>query len=79
MANCKKCNAEILWLKHHETEKPNPVDAVGTPHGNLVIDREREIYRMATGNEKEMAKNDGKKLYVSHFSTCPAAEEFRNR
>lgn len=78
MANCKKCNAEILWLSHHETENVNPIDAEGTPDGNLVIDREREIYRAATGNEKEMAKNNGKKLYVSHFATCKFAEEFRS-
>jgi hypothetical protein len=78
MASCKKCGAEIIWLKHHETEKANPIDAVGTPDGNIVIDREKEIYRMATGNEKEMAKNNGKKLYVSHFSTCKFADSFRS-
>lgn len=79
MANCKKCNAEIIWLKQHGVEdaKGNPIDAVGTPDGNLVINRELGVYRIATGNEKEIAKLNNKKLYVSHFSTCPNAEEFR--
>ncbi len=79
MAKCSKCKAEIIWLKHYETGNANLIDAVGTSDGNLVIDREKEIYRMATGNEKEIAKNNGKKLYVSHFSTCPQAEEFRTK
>jgi hypothetical protein len=82
MANCRSCKKEIIWLRlaptdTHPNPKSNPIDAAPHADGTLVIDRHREIYRFATGNEKEMAKLHGKKLYISHFDTCPDAARFR--
>lgn len=74
---CKTCGAEILWLKHHETMKSNPIDAKPNVNGNLAISREKGLYRTATGNEIDMAKNDGKNLYISHFATCRQADQHR--
>ena len=83
MANCRACKKEIYWLRLAPTDKnpnpkSNPIDAAPHPDGTLVIDRHREIYRFATGNEKETAKLNGKKLYISHFETCPNADRFRS-
>lgn len=79
MANCRSCGKEIVWLKHHETEKVNPIERDPHPDGNIVPNFENGIYRMATGNEKEIAKYHGKNIYISHFSTCPDADTFRNK
>lgn len=83
-AICKSCKAEIHWLKQAEFDgtpvvgaKANPIDAAPHPDGNLVISVGLGLYRFATGNEKEMQKLHGKKLYISHFQTCPYAEKFR--
>lgn len=67
----------MLWLKHHETGKTNPVEAAPAPDGNLVIDRVKVIYRFATKDEIERAKSENKNLYLSHFAKCEFAESFR--
>lgn len=83
MANCKKCKAEIIWLKCQKkdgeiSDKPHPIDAEPNyDEGNLVISKEKGLYRHATGNEKEVARLNKKGIYTSHFMTCPNAEEFR--
>jgi hypothetical protein len=84
MANCRACGKEICWLRLSPTDrnpnpKVNPIDAAPHPEGNLVIDRGLELYRFATGNEKELQKFHGKKLYISHFQTCPNADRFRGK
>ena len=79
MATCRSCGAEIVWLKHHETGKANPIDREPHANGNIVPNFSQGIYRMATGNELEMARLYGKKVYISHFVTCPNAAEHRGK
>lgn len=74
---CQKCGKEILWLAHHQTRKANPIEAEPAKNGNLVINREKGIYRFATPNEIEVAKLNNKNLYISHFATCEHAKSFR--
>jgi hypothetical protein len=59
--------------------KPNPIETEPHYAGNLVIDRERKLYRFATDEEKEFAAIYGKNLYRSHFAACPARKEFRRK
>lgn len=82
---CRTCPATIYYLKKYDpatgqiSDKSNPIDA--TPHkdGNLIINREKGLYRFATANEKEVAKNDEKNLYISHFATCPDAATYKKK
>ena len=79
MNNCRPCNKPLLWLRLFvketgiTSEKPNPIDSEPNAKGNLVLDRERGIYRFATDEEKQSGRN----LYISHFATCPNARSFR--
>lgn len=77
LGNCQKCGKEILWLRHHRTEKSNPVEAAPAKDGNLVISREKGLYRLATPEEIERAELHNKNLYISHFAKCEFAESFR--
>lgn len=74
---CRSCGKEILMLKHGRTLKINPVEAAAHADGNLVISRTRQLYRMATAEEKQTARATGKNLYISHFATCEQAKTFR--
>ncbi len=74
-----RCNMPMIWLKHKTTGKANPIDLKPVANGNLLIDEERRLYRLATTDEIAKAKRIGKPLYISHFSTCPFAKEFRRK
>lgn len=94
LSTCRSCGAAIHWLKRVKKEvdgygrlvtvpvpgaKANPIDAKPHRDGKLVIDPANERYRFATGNELELARNLGKRLYISHFETCPYADRHRSR
>lgn len=74
---CRSCGAAIIWLKHKETGKANPIDALPASDGNLFINRDAGLYRQATGEEKEKAIKIKKPMYISHFATCPNSARHR--
>jgi len=59
--------------------RPNPIEVKPHEKGNLVIDRNKGIYRFATKTEIEFARRENKNLYISHYSNCPFSKDFRNR
>ena len=69
MAFCKGCGANIDWHKTADG-KNVPVDPEPVPNGNLHFEAGLVVYGKAT---------DGRKLYVSHFATCPKAADFRKK
>lgn len=81
---CQKCETEIMWLTGQVSEKnpkprPNPIEVIPHQKGNLVIDRKRSLYRIATKEEIERAKSEKKNLYISHYATCKFAREFTKK
>ncbi len=81
-AKCSKCGALILWVTMVRDGKPGskmPLDAVPTKDGT--IERKRGNHsaiwygRVVPRTERMMTGRA--LLYVSHFATCPNAEEFR--
>lgn len=65
MAKCKGCGASIIWAVN-ENGKRVPLDA------------KAPIYvLLATASlDEERCVRDRSPRYVSHFSTCPKANEF---
>lgn len=63
--NCRSCGATVLWVET-ESGKRMPLDA--EPERRFVIEA-------ATDPMKARLRN----TYVSHFSTCPQAERWRQR
>lgn len=72
---CRKCGKECLWLKHKETLKPAPIEAVPNVGGNILVCG--SLYRIATPEEIEKAKHIGKPLFLNHFASCEFAKSFR--
>lgn len=76
MANCKTCQADIVWAKL-PSGKRMPVDAAPSPAGSILLG-----YPTADGSRQasvipEPDRGGYAELHVSHFSTCPDADGHR--
>jgi hypothetical protein len=76
MPKCKSCGASILWLVT-ENGKKMPVNAKPVPYkekddGNLtlVTSKGRVVKGVLDVSSDEVG-------YISHFATCPQANEWR--
>jgi hypothetical protein len=70
--NCKSCGAPIVWVRMR-SDKMMPVDANPDPRGNI------EIF---DGFGSVIEKTDlfpGRDRYISHWATCPNAQEHRKK
>jgi hypothetical protein len=71
VSRCRKCQAEIWFLKHHETGKVNPVSATPSPTGNILLLSDGRYRILRKGEEIAGPR------YVSHFVDCTNPEAFR--
>lgn len=74
---CRSCGALILWCKLMPAGRPHPLDAIPVCGGNIetkpgVLSGER-YGRVVPADEREE-----RKLYVSHFATCPQSSSWRS-
>lgn len=84
MSRCRSCNAEIKWIKM-ESGKSMPVDASGISYsetfhpgakGNNVLTLVTERGTIV----RTVFDPAGDKIgYMSHFATCPNANQHRKR
>lgn len=77
---CRDCGVEIMWLKHKDTGKSAPIGVAKSSDGNIVVNPDKTLYRIANGEEygkNRMAESPS--LHLSHFARCPAAKEFRKK
>ena len=58
--NCSKCGKEIIWLTHNKSGNAAPIEATASAQGNIVISREKNLYRIATNDDKKLAEETGK-------------------
>ena len=68
---CNKCQAEIRFLKvvKDGVEKAHPVEPTAVV---LLVSK-------GTQNAKGEYQYEYRKGYISHFASCPAAQEYRNK
>ena len=69
---CRACGVAMRWARSAKTGKPIPLDAAPRPDGNILLDG--DVARYLGKGEVVPA---GALRWVSHFSTCPAAKQFR--
>lgn len=75
MSVCRACDAEIEWA-YTEVDKRIPLDVGTRADGNLkVVSRRASEYGM-TPIVRTVLPGQGDR--VSHFATCPNANEFRS-
>lgn len=80
-ASCQSCGARIIWAAT-PAGKRVPLDAFPQDEGTIALVKGNKEMPEATflkKHEAEVARDAGRRLFVSHFSTCPNASLHRNR
>lgn len=77
-ARCRSCGRPVRWATM-PTGKLNPLDADPDPTGNIAahLDARGDLHArvLKAGEEPEPHERRG----VSHFSSCPQADQHRRR
>jgi len=73
---CASCKAPVFFAVVNHG-KSGPIDAEPVESGNLRMISSEYPVQMTTHNQLELGENDDGLRYVSHFSTCPHAEDWR--
>jgi hypothetical protein len=82
VSTCRSCGAKVIWARTATSGKPMPVDAEPVDGGNVLLSQVVAGVGTPTatvvGNtvQPSIFGDDGPR-YVSHFSTCPRADEHR--
>lgn len=80
MSRCTSCHQHITWTTNVKTGKRMPVDAEPVEHGNIVLTSGNDGPESRVLTRDELAKRPTRSgLYISHFSTCPAAAQHRRK
>lgn len=84
---CDTCAAPIFWCLSTTTDRRIPIDALPVAHGNVTLDGDprsisgRDTLRATVHGpmDIELLKlaNPDLELYVTHFVTCPDADQWR--
>lgn len=72
MTACRSCHAPIEWATTHKGKKM-PIEKAVFSKGNLVVSRD------LLGELTVSYVTPGDGTHVSHFATCPYANEFRRK
>ena len=74
---CRSCPAKVIWAVT-ERDKPMPVDAEPAAGGNLALETNHNGRVMSRVVPAHLAfgRSD---LRLSHFATCPQADQWRRR
>src|SRR5687768_11927283 len=78
--NCRTCDAPIRWVRSQTSGKLMPVDPEPAERGSIVkvgmgTDGVAIVAYLRKGQLDEF---DDRPRYVSHFATCPDADEHRH-
>lgn len=73
LPHCRGCGRPILWAVHAGSGKRAPFDPRPSAEGEFVLQEQPDGTLIAVHDPK------GSERYVSHFATCPKADEFRGR
>lgn len=68
MSACKSCGASIIWARALDSGKAIPLNPEPKVGGNL---------ELKDGAVQVVRPSRTIKLYVSHFATCPNANQHR--
>lgn len=72
---CRDCGAEMAWAKWRDSGKGIPLNPEpDVERGNLILHEDGTVEKCTY---LAAARERGDDLYVTHFATCPSADNFR--
>lgn len=77
-SECRSCGALILWVQW-PSGKRMPVDVGPVQDGDIVLTwrRTENVLLAARASQLDEEHRAGRNKYVSHFSSCPQADQHR--
>lgn len=79
---CRSCHAPMLWGRL-SSGKPVPLDAEPRPDGNIVASASAVLFPTGDFEVRYLHDDetvpDGTPRYVTHFVSCPDADQWRQR
>ncbi|HSV39798.1 MAG TPA: hypothetical protein VLI04_13660 [Nocardioidaceae bacterium] len=77
---CRSCDAPVRWVLVLPNLKRMPIDPEPDPEGNMWVERYQQgTPVMGVALNREAVPSSEPVAYVSHFVTCPQADEWRKR
>lgn len=76
MSSCRSCRAPIVWAST-VNGRSMPVDRDPVPDGNLILTYPSPGSALALVVDPDQTMLDDPPRYVSHFVTCPNADQHR--
>lgn len=75
---CRTCREPIRWVIM-ESGRSTPLDDAPVENGNVALEANGKRGIVLAGDELARARAHGEPLYLSHFATCPFADQHRRR
>ena len=83
MAECRSCDATVLWAIVQKGGKRIPLDPDPVERGNIAIVGEREdqygTSPLVAYVQPDALPGMSEPRYVTHFATCPHADKHRKK
>ena len=73
---CRSCGAPVFWVIMLPKQKAAPLNAELDHGGNVEVRKGKnsdELYGKVTGPDEE------RRMFLSHFATCPQADDWRKK
>ncbi|MEZ5152095.1 hypothetical protein [Rhodococcus zopfii] len=76
---CRSCRHQIVWAQT-VNGKAMPLDVEPSERGNVAVDLVFGVLHagVVSGPDRDSLRAAKRPLYLSHFTTCPHADNWRN-
>lgn len=78
MSTCRSCGAVINWIETKKGKKmpvdPGDIEFDDAESGDVLVSELGDVVYVKEGSKNE---HPHQKYYISHFATCPQADDWR--
>jgi hypothetical protein len=75
-SQCRSCKADVLWVQWRRSGKRMPIDLEPDQLGTVVVSH-NAAENLLIADKFDDSLHAGRRRFVSHFASCPAADQHR--